>query len=240
MIWPPNDNAVVEQQSSKRQHVAIKHSSDKHSSDKDPVEPFSSFPCRTSSSGFNYTILKRKWKPAGATARSQHHLLGDYGENAPSRRKLARSSTQGIRYDEDSDPDVPSHEPAKNQKTSSLQPTNSTTERFEKNSRLTPSLPTSVPPRKKTRTRISCPQKTSPERSHQRPRSSGLMSVRNRSQAPTPQSSRPSVAVENSNSDDDMLILDYAPPAFSRTPQIKDEKTAIKTEPLSAEVCLSR
>lgn len=226
MTWPPNDKAVTAQQSEKRRQIAIKHSDNE-----DSDEPSSSVTRRTSSSGFNYTVLKRSWKPTSTAVWSQRAFPDEDNTPSAASRKPIRSSAQGITYTEDSDLDTLLAESAENGKASEVQRPKLTMRRIEKKSRASPGTHTDARPRKKARNPITRPM--SPERLGLS-RSPNTMGP----QAPTPRSSRPSVSVDNEDSDADIKILDSAPPTFNRKHSIKEEKVAIKQEPLPMEVRL--
>ena len=220
MVWPPNDQVITEQHTSKRRQIAVMPSSDENSNVQLP------------SPAVKYTVMKRQWKPNAASQSSQRAYHDEYEETPVHRRR----AIQPINYNEDSDQFsslLESHEAEGSQLATSK------TEPFKHTSHTSPV--TGAPHRKKARTHIHRPHTTILESPGICRKSSELgnptrTSSRMTFEASTRQDSRYSAPTEQDDSDDCIEILNFAPPAFDRSLKVKKENPAVKFEALSTEV----
>ena len=225
MVWPPNDNAITKQTSSKLRKFAVKQPSDENAD------------MQLSSSGVKYTVLKRQWNPTIPSLYPRRSYDDEYEETPIQRREAIRP----INYNEDSDQEMSFLESAHNQRSEPPQNTVSKTESLRHMSHTSPT--TGLPHQKKARTHNHRQHAIVSESSRVRPRSSDLENLsttdlRMTSKAPTRQSTRYSAPTEKDDSDGGLEILSFAPPSFDRSPRIKEEGHTVKSERISTEVSL--
>ena len=191
-----------------------------------------------SSPGVKYTVLKRQWNPTVPSLYPRRSYDDEYEETPIQRRK----ATRPISYNEDSDQGMSFLESTNNQRSEPPQPTIAKTESLRRPSHTSPT--TGLPHRKKARTHIHRPHAIVSDDSRLRSKGSELgtpskLSSGMTSQAPLRQSTRFSAPNEKADSNDCIEILDFAPPVFDRSPQVKEENAAVKIETISTTVSSS-
>lgn len=238
LTWPPKDNATVQRQGVNRFTLKINHSSDE-----DSDAPLTSLGKGTSSSGFEFAVLQRSWKPTCASeARQRMEEDEDDKLPVPRDRKL-RPSARKIDYNEDKayeDSDFENLLRGTKDKDSAEPPRPISATKIDERKRgRAPSGDfLGEPLCKKPKHRLPSPGQETTTSTGQHSDSAFRRNGKSRRnvQQPTPQSAPSSMNDEVSDSDSDLVILDEVP----CYPKIKEEMVRVKEEPFSVEVsCLS-
>lgn len=240
MTWPPRDDPTIESQG-KRSTVTIN---------------------RTPSFSFKWTVLQRSWEPSGAQRRCHGTEPYEDEELPVSRDRKSRPRARVIDYDEDSDFGTPWPGSEDTELAKPPQPIRLAKNRDTKRDRGSSDNPLDERLRKKPRHRVLSPRRETasslgrvPSRRENTsslgralsPRRKTTSSLGQRSdsvpapnsksrrgvQQPTPQSARLNMNAEISDSESDVVVLNDVP----RRSKIKEERTSVKKEPFSVEVC---